>query len=750
MPLRIHRKLVIWLGGLLSAAVVSAATIVVNDETSAYHDPGCGTSGTGQCTLLDAIAFANANPGPDAIHFNLPGVGTRTIVPSVALPALTDDAGVTIDGFTQPGSSSNTLPAGSNAVWRVRLSGGPVTAQGAGILVQSDNNVVRGLILQAWQSGVEIAGGSGNQVAGNLIGLDIPGELQNGSGVLLRSGANGNRVGGTSPADRNVISRNGEGIQLTDLGTENNVVEGNIIGLSPSGATVLRNYRGILLFQGASSNRIGGTLPGAGNVISGNETNGINLFSSVLNNRIEGNLIGTTPDGSAALGNLQAGISIFAGPQSNVVGGSTPGAGNLISGNGGGVSLEGFGTAGNRIEGNSIGTDLAGNRAIPNGWGVATSLGAENNVIGGAFGGARNIISGNEMQGVILGVLSRQNLVLGNYIGTDRTGTSPLPNGSRPSSGGGGILVHASQGNRIGGQSPGEENVVAYNGNVITGGFGIAIHPGDDDSGDDGNAVLSNSIHDNIGLGIDLTGPGAALGVTPNDPGDVDFGANQSQNFPVIESVGSDGATTTVRGTLNSAKNSSFTIQFFSSPRCDDSNFGEGETILGSAQVRTNGTGNASFEVTLPVGLPQGRRVTATATDADGSTSEFSQCSPLQMSFYTVTPCRVADTRTSSAGPLLANSNRTLPITGMCGIPGSAQAVSLNVTVTEPSATGHLTIYPAYSRIPNSSAINFRPGQTRANNVIAQLGAGGTVSIQCLQQPGGSVQVILDVNGYFE
>src|SRR5207244_1941731 len=112
-----------------------------------------------------------------------------------------------------------------------------------------------------------------------------------------------------------------------DPGTSSNVIQGNIVGLSSAGTTAVRNYRGILLYQssidpGPSFNLIGGTVPGAANVISGNETNGIDLLGTVSFNRIEGNRIGTTPDGTGAAGNFQAGVEMFGPAPSNVIGGS--------------------------------------------------------------------------------------------------------------------------------------------------------------------------------------------------------------------------------------------------------------------------------------------------------------------------------------------------------------------------------------------------------------------------------------------
>src|SRR5205085_3920949 len=141
-----------------------------------------------------------------------------------------------------------------------------------------------------------------------------------------------------------------------------------------------------------------------------------------------------------------------------------------------------------------------------------------------------------------------------------------------------------------------------------------------------GNSVRANAIHDNgttaTQLGIDL-GPD---GVTPNDAGDPDTGANNLQNFPVLTSAVTSGGNTTIQGTLNSTTNTQFTIEFFANPACDASGNGEGQTFLGSTLVTTDASGNATINTSLAVNVPAGQAVTATATDPNNNTSEFSAC----------------------------------------------------------------------------------------------------------------------------
>jgi hypothetical protein len=123
---------------------------------------------------------------------------------------------------------------------------------------------------------------------------------------------------------------------------------------------------------------------------------------------------------------------------------------------------------------------------------------------------------------------------------------------------------------------------------------------------------------------------------------------------------------------------------------------------------------------------------------------------PPALSFYTLTPCRLLDTRTPADGPALAAGEvRSIKVADACGVSGGARAVSVNLAVTQPTAAGNLRLFAAGSLVPLVSTINYAAGQTRANNAVAPLSATGWLSIRCAQATGG-VHVILDVNGYFE
>jgi hypothetical protein len=151
--------------------------------------------------------------------------------------------------------------------------------------------------------------------------------------------------------------------------------------------------------------------------------------------------------------------------------------------------------------------------------------------------------------------------------------------------------------------------------------------------------------------------------------------------------------------------------------------------------------------------------ITLTGTDTDGQTATatvmltVSGTPPPAPGFYTVTPCRVADTRDPAGpwgGPALgAGTPRTFAIGSRCGIPTNAKAVSFNFIVTQPTALGHITVYPAGSNPPNVSAMNYKAGQTRANNAIVAVGPGAQLNVVS-GQSSGTVQLIIDVNGYFQ
>jgi uncharacterized repeat protein (TIGR01451 family) len=400
---------------------------------------------------------------------------------------------------------------------------------------------------------------------------------------------------------RGLVINRVQGMLLIGHGIEINnseiTIEGNFIGTNLAGNAASPNAAFGINIPNADSIIIGGTTPAARNVISGNLAGGINITGAQSDLiTVAGNFIGTDAAGTDSITTAD-GVTISALATNNTIGGTTAAERNLISGNISGVVIS---ASGNLVQGNFIGVDVTGNADLGNidvGVRVADSLG---NMIGGVTNGASNIISGNDNAGIFL-IGAGNTIIQNNSIGINISGTA-MPNINV------GVQVSSADSNTIGG--PGAGNVIAFNG------AGVAIPAGT------GNAILANSIFSNAMLGINLSDDQ----VTPNDVGDVDAGANNLQNFPVLTSANQETASTRVQGTLESMPSTQYRVEFFSSPNCDASGNGEGQTFLGSTMVTTNNTdGTGNFDVLLPF-VPAGQVITATATDPANNTSEFSQC----------------------------------------------------------------------------------------------------------------------------
>ena len=213
-------------------------------------------------TLREAINQANASIGPAEIDFAIPGTGVHTIALTSDLPALTHP--LTIDGTTQPGSNPGGLPS-------IELAGTFHNATGLDFAPGSDGGVLKGLLIHGFSTAAVLVSANSITIAGNVIGTDATGTLSvgNGNGIEIH-GAN-NRIGGTTAADRNVISGNAkDGIRITGTSATGNLVEGNFLGTDFSGADAVGNLSAGLVIDNAPGNTIGGDAPGAGNVIAGN------------------------------------------------------------------------------------------------------------------------------------------------------------------------------------------------------------------------------------------------------------------------------------------------------------------------------------------------------------------------------------------------------------------------------------------------------------------------------------------------
>jgi IPT/TIG domain/S-layer homology domain len=498
---------------LWAASAVRAATKMVTNT----NDSGSGS-------LRQAILDANAGAGTDTIQFNIPGSGPFVITPlAPGLPAMTGPT--IVDGTTQPGY------AGTPIIELANLGG-------TGLKLQGGSSTVRGLVVRGFTTtGISVES-SNNHVENCYVGTDVTGTVAagNGTGVVIQAGANGNTIGGSSAAQRNVISGNVTGMQL--INDADNVVQGNFIGTTADGTAAIGNAEGISATL-TSNLLIGGSGPGEGNVIAGSASNGIHVSI-----------------GSGAV-----------------------------------------------IQGNRIGTNAAGTEALANDVGIS----ATNHpglIVGGNFNSSEgNLISGNTHQAVLLSSVG--SVVKGNTIGLDVTGQQPLGNGT-------GIeLDPAATDCIIGSITNGEGNAIAWN-DIGIYNYGVR------------NAIRGNPIFFNGSIGIDND----PAGVTPNDAGDVDTGANELQNFPFISSVDYGSTSLTAHGILKSTPNVTFDLDFYESPSCTPHprDLLQSAYYLGSTQVTTNGSGDAPFDALLSdANAGTNPPISVTATDPSGNTSEFSQ-----------------------------------------------------------------------------------------------------------------------------
>lgn len=683
-----------------AAALHNGIGVLLNSANNTIGGTSAGAGNVISGNTLQGITIATVSATGNTIEGNDIGTSANAAakVPN-GIGVLIETSGNTVGG-TSPGAR-NIISGNFYGVEIVGTGVTGVTVQGnyigtnaagnaalpnsdSGILINSATGsaiggagIGAGNLISGNKYGIQISGGGStgipaNVVAGNKIGTTPDGAsaLPNTVGIFINE-MPGVVVGGTTPGAGNLISGNQNQGVFVEGNASGTLIEGNNIGTDSTGKTALPNQTDGVDLNAASQVTVGGAAPGAGNLISGNLGNGVDIENTSSGMVVQGNLIGTDLTGTTALAN-GTGVGIYDSTQ-NSVGGAGPGEGNLISGNAGsGVVIQFVNspTTQNTVQGNTIGLTLDGKSALGNQLnGVFVKAAA--NTIGGATPGAGNVISANE-RGVYLA--GDSNLVQGNVIGTDIHGSLPLGNaavgirieqantntvtanvivdndgegidipdsngntlqanligvtaaGSAMGNAGDGLLLDgASSNNLIGGAVAPLENRIAYNG-----GNGVTIGDNNQDT-PAANTISHNAIYANAKLGIDLGDDG----VTPNDAGDGDPGPNLLQNTPVLTGKSISNNTTTITGSLNSLPNTTYVVEFFLNSACDPSGSGEGETFLGSAQVATDPNGNSSIAASFSTILITKPYATATATDPAGNTSEFSNCmmvAPLKVS----------------------------------------------------------------------------------------------------------------------
>lgn len=600
------------IGGVYSVcAMVASASHAATFSVTNTSDSGAGS-------LRQAINDANAAAGFDIIEFNIAGAGVRTIFPNTPLPTLLESTFV--DGSTQPGFAGTPL---------IEIAGDLAGVGAVGLQIIDNSSQVGWLTINGFDShGIRISGTGNASIVGCWIGLNNNGAAASfpngGEGVFIDDSPN-NDIGGITANLRNVISGNsGQGVRISGSAATGNIVKGNYIGTNADGDAALANgVTGILLII-CEGNTIGGTAAGAGNVISGQSFINIGLSDcTAAGNTIQGNYIGLNAAGNALLGTPLDAINLTRSPNT-LIGGAVSGARNVIAG-ASGINIDAVLLSdGATIQGNYIGTDSTGTVALGGGMGISIANACDI-TIGGNTAAERNVISGHTDDGISIidissGTCSLTNVIFGNYIGVAADGTSPLGNG------GNGVHISRHSNNRIG-NTIGGANLIAYN--TLA---GVLV---DSDLLDGlpstGNYISANKIHSNGGLGIDLSADlDLPDGVTLNDVGDADTGANEFQNYPTILSASADGSTLNIALDFSGTPSNPYSIEIFANDSCDPSGFGEGQRLVSIIQFATDGIGNwaqSGVVHSFPFIIWPNEFVTATITDtALANTSEFSPC----------------------------------------------------------------------------------------------------------------------------
>ncbi len=378
---------------------------VVSDGDDANIGNGVCATAYNVCSLRAAIQEANANAGPDTIHFNIGGGGLKTIQLKSKLPTLNDATGpTTIDGYTQPGAAPNTDPVVSNAAIKIQIAGNGEDRH-EGFVITSAGNIIRGLALYRLKRAVWLfgQGAAYNVFTGNFIGTNAEGTygaaalVTAAHGFQIEAGANRNTIGGPALAERNVISGNAQtGVAIWHETGDANVILNNLVGLNPAGTNRLPNRRhAVDLNYGAEANVIGGAGAGERNVLSGNDYSGVEVSHTpaTMLNQVIGNFIGTDAIGENAPTwsyNGYTGITLEDGVSNNII------ADNVVGNNQqGGIQLTGLETQSNQVYNNWIGVSPNSN-PISN-WLFGIRVDGRNNVIG-----PNNRIAYNLYNGVIL------------------------------------------------------------------------------------------------------------------------------------------------------------------------------------------------------------------------------------------------------------------------------------------------------------------------------------------------------------
>lgn len=557
------------------------------------------TSDNGAGSLREALTNALTYPGSNTVAFNIPtsdpnynsSTGVWKITLSSQLLQIYNKTNITIDGTTQTVNQGDKNPLGPEII----LDGNENLVDYGFYIMNSSNITIKGFIIGNFRYGIQIFGpnSKNNIVSGNYLGTNYSASDSVGNfiGVEVFGGANHNTIGGLNPEDRNIASGNGHiGIRIFDASY--NTIINNYVGTDRTGNLPLGNYDGISIEGSSKHNTIGSTNPAGRNLVSGNYAYGIPIFGAGCDSNVFiGNYMGTNASGTAGIPNTY-GFLFDDGAKYNIVGGYTDAERNIISGNSGyGAFLYNMGTSNNYVIGNYIGTDPTGTFAVPNGNGMVIDGACTNHIVD------KNVISGNLQQGIAIHITGTDgHVITRNYIGTDKTGNLWLSNGED------GIRIAEGPKNNLIGGSVVNANIIACN---LNNGVNIMT------DNTYNNKISCNSIHQNMNKGILLQTPLANMGI----------------KSPVITAVNNNQVTQTliITGTIDNINPQSIVIELFKGD-FGLSSYCQGKTYISAATP--NSLGEWSDTIT---GFSGFAFIVATATDANGNTSEFSTSSPTEI-----------------------------------------------------------------------------------------------------------------------
>jgi parallel beta-helix repeat protein len=510
------------------------------------------------------------------------------------------DSGASDSGLYISTSNANNNHIYNNVIGLTQSQAIPSSRGYRGIYLTGNpfnSHIEKNVISGHSETGLYLAGVSSSEIIGNTIGFAADGATPRGNqlhGIHLRAGSYDNFIGTSASGGGNLIVASSEAgsyaIYITDSTTTNNYIYNNIIGLTSSEAIpTARGKEGIVLINDTNNNVIGGTAPNEGNVISGNNGDGVWITDSHYNSLL-GNYIGTNSNGTAARANLADGVQISDGAIKNKIGDGTAAGRNIISGNNRGIYLTATGTSSNEILGNHIGVNATGDAALANSLqGIFLNSGASFTIIGRT--GEGNVISGNGGQGIyILATDASSNEIVGNYIGVAADGTTDIGNTRT------GIYLNSPY-NLVG---PG--NIIAYNGDASFPN-GVRI----DGAAAIGNVVTQNPIFGNYDKGIELLNSG-----------------NGEIAAPQVITADHNGISGSTLITGSASAQLDGTIEIFKAEG------DEGKSYLGTAIADSSGDWSLSVS-----GLASGDAIVATGTTANPQTSEFSQTKEVITTVFT-------------------------------------------------------------------------------------------------------------------